>query len=115
MVVLERLGAVIVDPVRFPDYVHAMKEPIFPLIRNLDRHEAVFTLGKLQQRLTYLYDLVEQRAIDRQFREVQSVEYARTNKNDDHVILVAVSCTSSPCPSAPAAVFSRALALYCAR
>lgn len=36
MVVLERLGAVIVDPVRFPDYVHAMKEPIFPLIRNAE-------------------------------------------------------------------------------
>ena len=36
MVMLERLGAVIVDPVRFPDYVHAMKEPIFPLIRNAE-------------------------------------------------------------------------------
>ena len=36
IVMLERLGAVIVDPVRFPDYVHAMKEPIFPLIRNAE-------------------------------------------------------------------------------
>ena len=36
LAVLERLGAVIVDPVRFPDYVHAMKEPIFPLIRNAE-------------------------------------------------------------------------------
>ncbi len=33
---LERLGAVIVDPVRFPDYVHAMTDPIFPLIRNAE-------------------------------------------------------------------------------
>jgi amidase len=36
LAVLERLGAVIVDPVLFPDYVHAMKEPIFPLIRNAE-------------------------------------------------------------------------------
>jgi amidase len=31
---LRKLGAVIVDPVRFPEYVHVLKEPIFSLIRN---------------------------------------------------------------------------------
>jgi len=33
---LKRLGAVIVDPVRFPEYVHVMKEPLFSLIRNTE-------------------------------------------------------------------------------
>jgi amidase len=33
---LRKLGAVIVDPVRFPEYVHILKEPIFPLIRNAE-------------------------------------------------------------------------------
>jgi amidase len=31
---LKKLGAVIVDPVRFPEYVRAMPEPLFSLIRN---------------------------------------------------------------------------------
>ena len=38
---LKRLGAVIVDPVRFPEYVHAMTEPLFSLIRNSEFKTAI--------------------------------------------------------------------------
>lgn len=33
---LKKLGAVVVDPIRFPEYVQVLKEPIFPLIRNAE-------------------------------------------------------------------------------